>query len=161
MKYTIKPLEWTGNIGVARHEGSLMTWCKAETVLGNYEILQLGPDRFNWSFPKLQIYTPLTKTLEAAKAAAEADWQSRIKEALEPVQDWISVEGPDLLPTLREPVIVYGTLEDERSADRHEGFRDLDGWYSARSENPYSHKKILNVTHWQPMPEPPKEEAQS
>ena len=61
---------------------------------------------------------------------------------------WISVE--DKLPPLGQTVIVYreyawGEVKVEQ------GCRDLDGWWRVYGT------RTKRITHWMPLPEPPKE----
>jgi len=67
---------------------------------------------------------------------------------------WISVE--DRLPTAREDVLVV--------AYWHEAYQTLMGWYEPKSEvwhvtTSTGDKTDLNVTHWMPLPQPPKLEG--
>nr|DAG63691.1 MAG TPA: Protein of unknown function (DUF551) [Caudoviricetes sp.] len=58
---------------------------------------------------------------------------------------WISVK--DELPAIGEPVLVF-----DDASDMMFGFMSSDGyWLETGSELP------CNVTHWMPLPEPPKE----
>lgn len=57
---------------------------------------------------------------------------------------WINVE--DRLPERFVPVIVC--REDGRV---EQGYRDLNGWWKVYGT------RTKHVTHWMPMPEPPKE----
>lgn len=62
--------------------------------------------------------------------------------------DWIRVE--DKLPLAFEPVIVC-RKERNGSLKVEAGARDVNGWWKV-----YGHK-CKTVTHWMPLPEPPKE----
>ena len=93
-------------------------------------------------------------TFEAAKAAAEADWQARIEEALEPVPSgWINVK--DRLPEDMKHVLVFGVLKGKVLPGVHKAwhFRLTGHWV----EDDDREWPIYNVTHWQPMPVPPVE----
>ena len=58
---------------------------------------------------------------------------------------WISVK--DELPAIGEPVLIF-----DDASDMMFGFMSSDGyWLETGSELP------CNVTHWMPLPEPPKE----
>lgn len=58
---------------------------------------------------------------------------------------WISVK--DELPAIGEPVLVF-----DDASDMMFGFMSSDGyWLETGSELP------CNVTHWMPLPKPPKE----
>lgn len=64
---------------------------------------------------------------------------------------WISVE--DRLPEPFVSVLVY-MPEELPCPPVHEGYRTRDGrWYSA-----YFIRDLDQVTHWMPLPQPPKEE---
>ena len=59
--------------------------------------------------------------------------------------EWISVK--DELPAIGEPVLVF-----DDASDMMFGFMSSDGyWLETGSELP------CNVTHWMPLPKPPKE----
>ena len=63
---------------------------------------------------------------------------------------WVGVE--DRLPEELESVIGYGNYHD--GGDLHgEVFFSMDEWMSVRTEPEF---KGVNVTHWMPLPEPPK-----
>lgn len=74
---------------------------------------------------------------------------------IEPVRgEWISVQ--DRLPTAREDVLVV--------AYWHEKYQSLMGWFSPngkvwRVTTPNEEMTDVSVTHWMPLPEPPKEES--
>ena len=66
-------------------------------------------------------------------------------EVLDTYPAWISVK--DELPAIGEPVLVF-----DDASDMMFGFMSSDGyWLETGSELP------CNVTHWMPLPEPPKE----
>lgn len=98
------------------------------------------------------------------KIAYEQDWISEINHSvfmltnaptIEPVHgEWISVK--DGLPTAREDVLVV--------AYWHEKYQVLIGWFSPngkvwRVTTPNGEMTDVSVTHWMPLPEPPKEES--
>lgn len=69
-----------------------------------------------------------------------------------PVVQWISVK--DRLPKAREDVLVV--------AYWHEAYQTLIAWYAPNGEvwhvtTPAGDKTDLTVTHWMPLPLPPKE----
>jgi hypothetical protein len=69
------------------------------------------------------------------------------------MDDWISVE--DRLPEVKgDPVLVYGTTEVDQS------YRAIGAlWYEPPQLEAYSPAgRKLNITHWQPLPEPPTED---
>ena len=65
------------------------------------------------------------------------------------MSEWISVE--DRLPDTFEPVIV---CRKKGKAERkvEQGHRELNDWWYVYGT------RTKNVTHWMPMPEPPKED---
>ena len=66
--------------------------------------------------------------------------------------DWISVK--ERLPEDCEKVIAWGMLSIESKMSAHEAFYSwIDKkWYSVK---PFPYKVL---THWMPLPEPPKEQ---
>ena len=63
------------------------------------------------------------------------------------MSDWISVE--ERLPETFEPVIVCREVtKDERKVEQ--GHRDVNGWWKVYGT------RTKHVTHWIPLPEPPK-----
>lgn len=70
--------------------------------------------------------------------------------------EWIDATGE--LPERYVPVLVFGVLEYDSTPDVHEAFSNGKRWISIRSdEHPHEARKLklLNVTHWRPMPAPP------
>ena len=74
----VKPLEW-GKSSIGERD-------KAQTVVGSYFIGDPAPGSYNVLFDNDQITALLTvcPSLEAAQAAAQADYEARILSALEP-----------------------------------------------------------------------------
>lgn len=61
---------------------------------------------------------------------------------------WISVK--DKLPPLGQPVIVCRPYSKDQ-LKVEQGFRDVNGWWKVYGT------RTKTVTHWMPLPEPPKE----
>lgn len=70
---------------------------------------------------------------------------------VQPVDRWISVE--DRLPATRKTVLIYDEYEGVSA-----GYYDSDYAKFRSIEDVY---RSCNVTHWQPIPEPPKEGEQN
>jgi hypothetical protein len=67
---------------------------------------------------------------------------------VQPVNQWISVD--DKLPATRKTVLIYDEYEGVSAGyydSDYAKFRSIDDVY-----------RPCNVTHWQPLPEPPKED---
>ena len=91
----VKPLEWVD----ARFRDSPRE--TADTLLGTYEVLQWAQGDFGGGVPKDDPDAPNSefggaKSMEEAKAAAQADYERRILAALEPAPDQGEWE-PDIL----------------------------------------------------------------
>lgn len=63
------------------------------------------------------------------------------------MSEWISVE--ERLPDMFKPVIVCRRFtKDELKVEQ--GYRDVNGWWKVYGT------RTKNVTHWMPLPKPPK-----
>ena len=62
--------------------------------------------------------------------------------------EWISVK--DMLPQVKEDVLIYDS--HHRNIYKAWYIGDIDVWFS----NEYL-PQFINITHWMPLPEPPKE----
>lgn len=71
------------------------------------------------------------------------------------MDNWISVK--DRLPKKQNPVLVYCETEEQSVYIAHFD-KDLEYWLSEVEYLTQNWCKTLNVTHWQPLPEPPKGE---
>ena len=69
-------------------------------------------------------------------------------EPLGPTAHWISVK--DRLPQVKEDVLIYDS--HHRNIYKAWYIGDIDVWFS----NEYL-PQFINITHWMPLPEPPKE----
>jgi len=69
-------------------------------------------------------------------------------ESLWPTAHWISVK--DRLPQVKEDVLIYDS--HHRNIYKAWYIGDIDVWFS----NEYL-PQFINITHWMPLPEPPKE----
>ena len=84
---------------------------------------------------------------------------SSIHELMAEDVGWISVK--DRLPPYNKPVLVYRpTLGIKIYVATYEGFwgDDDDEWYEHWDANGMNARGKVVVTHWMPMPEPPKED---
>lgn len=76
------------------------------------------------------------------------------------MSDWIKCS--EMMPEIGISQLVWGTLKGERCPAAHEAFRsgrDVTRWNSVRTDDSSGDwVPILNVTHWQPMPEGPNED---
>lgn len=147
MNYRIKPLVWES------HEGCVAV---ARTIEGEYRIsfpvnegLCYRVFHEGWR-PRRWLAGGPWAELEEAKAAAEADWQARVKEALEPVPSgWISVK--ERMPEDWDDVLITNGEFVCR------GYCNNAVWFASSDGGEFDPEEI---THWQPMPEPPKEEQE-
>ena len=64
------------------------------------------------------------------------------------MSEWISVK--DRLPQVKEDVLIYDS--HHRNIYKAWYIGDIDVWFS----NEYL-PQFINITHWMPLPEPPKE----
>ena len=85
-------------------------------------------------------------------------WEEKIKRIAEhiisngvTVQEWISVN--DRLPETQVEVLTYSDGNGVRSACLLASNEETNMWYLCRTD-----KLSIDVTHWQPMPQPPKGE---
>nr|DAE48928.1 MAG TPA: Protein of unknown function (DUF551) [Caudoviricetes sp.] len=103
----VKPLEWG--------KSSIGECDKAQTVVGSYFIGNPAPGSYNVLFDNDQITALLTvcPSLEAAKAAAQADYEARILSAIETV---IPVSQPSTARELALEEILREVDEIERKA---------------------------------------------
>lgn len=67
------------------------------------------------------------------------------------VQEWFSVD--DRLPETQVEVLTYSDGNGVRSACLLASNEETNVWYLCRTD-----KLSIDVTHWQPMPQPPKGE---
>lgn len=83
-------------------------------------------------------------------AAAYADFKDDIDSmpTLTPPNEWISVK--DRLPECFEPVLVC--REKNGAPHVEQGFKDVGDWWKVYGT------RTKYVTHWMPLPEPPKED---
>ena len=68
------------------------------------------------------------------------------------LSNWIKVS--ERKPEQLRDVLVAGSLQGQ---DIHIGYMRLGTWLTWRPQSGDGPNEINNVTHWQPMPEPPKE----
>ena len=82
---------------------------------------------------------------------------STITPTTETASEWISVE--DRLPDAMTPVQVYPPErqdEDFETCNQHTGYLSINSeWVYSNGYTVFSHR---NVTHWQPLPQPPKQD---
>ena len=69
-------------------------------------------------------------------------------ESMPPKEEWISVK--DRLPKVKDDVLIYDS--HHRNIYKAWYIGDIDVWFS----NEYL-PQFINITHWMPLPEPPKE----
>ncbi len=74
--------------------------------------------------------------------------------------EWISIKNK--LPTEQEDVLTYGVVSGKKAGKEYSpvyvGFYECGAFYSSYDyyeNNIYI--SLYNVTHWMPLPEPPKE----
>lgn len=104
-------------------------------------------------------------SVNEARAYAREHWPSPVvRRPLEALLDncprveaqWISVK--DRLPEDRDWVLVIGVFDPEGGwCVPHIAEYWNDSWWSDNSEYPYIEACGLHITHWRPLPEPPKE----
>jgi hypothetical protein len=73
--FTVKPLEWNGEIKAPYQE------CKAKTPFGDYDVIMLS-DKTLWIFDESPFEA---ESVEAAKKAAEAHWQEYAKAIIDQI----------------------------------------------------------------------------
>lgn len=72
------------------------------------------------------------------------------------MNEWISVK--DRMPELHVEVLVYGILPYEIHPEIHQCYLcDVNGKNKLEFWTSISAYDVKNVTHWMPLPEPPKE----
>jgi hypothetical protein len=89
---TVKPLVWT-QISIPK-QAMQGIWWMAEAMTGNYEVHQFdGRDEIIVTLRGLGLGNPEYPTIEAAKAAAQADYEARIRSALT-----VTTTGKEVMP---------------------------------------------------------------
>lgn len=104
----------------------------------------MGPN--NYELP-ISMYDDLLKAADAIE-----DLENKLNLwRQDKISRWISVD--ERLPGVFEPVIVCRKDKSAKTGWKVEqGARDLNGWWKVYGT------RTKNVTHWMPLPPPPKEE---
>lgn len=82
----VKPLDWS-----PRNDQPQYEVC-ADTPFGRYKISNKGEYGFGWMQPRQTVWSGFLPTLEKAKAAAQADYEARIRSALSAQVQDVAVE---------------------------------------------------------------------
>ena len=106
---------------------------------------QITKDQLIKELREKLIQSALSKPTDSFELRLAKDELSETKQKLKEQTKWISVE--DELPNTDRPIIMYG--EDYVMI----GFYFLDKFRDALNIQ----NQIVNITHWQPLPEPPKQ----
>lgn len=100
---TVKPLVWTQI--VIPEQAMQGTWWKAAAITGDYEVHQFN-DRDEIILQGRGMGNPEYPTIDAAKAAAQADYEARILSALD-VQPTVSPDVAALVEQIMQIKVVY------------------------------------------------------
>ena len=109
-----------------------------------------------------------TPSLDKAAGIADAlgvslDWLAGREEATTDMSRWISVE--DRLPTSIVNKVIVRCKCGYVGFGHYEKYHGKEVWYNLESQKPFTDWDIedcetYEITHWMPLPEPPREEAE-
>lgn len=107
-----------------------------------------------------------TPSLDVAVGIADAlgvslDWLAGREEATTDMSRWISVE--DRLPTSIVNKVIVRCKNGYVGFGHYEKYNGKEVWYNLESQKPFTDWDIedcetYEITHWMPLPEPPKED---
>lgn len=108
-----------------------------------------------------------TPSLDVAVGIADAlgvslDWLAGREEATTDMSRWISVE--DRLPTSIVNKVIVRCKNGYVGFGHYEKYNGKEVWYNLESQKPFTDWDIedcetYEITHWMPLPEPPREET--
>ncbi len=120
---TVKPLVWKQ--AVIPEQAMQGTWWKAAAMTGDYEVHRFN-DRDEILLQRRGLGNPVYPTIEAAKAAAQADFEARILSALD-MQPTVSPDVAVLVEALRQ--IAKQKRTDELDTEYDVDIADFEGGY--------------------------------
>ena len=143
--YEIGPLDWRSSRDGTMHNAEVLGFPYRVRFDAHDRVVD-GKWLGMWYWRAASVREHECDSLEAGKAACEADWRGRIAACLVPVE-WRPIEtapkdGRGVLVWCPERKSTYAAIWDE----------SLGEWSPFGSRDTYTSRP---VTHWQPLPAPP------